>query len=172
MQLVLPNCWHNKIISNWFFKWLLHKGQVELLLQLEIPAVIASSVPINDTTAKDFAANFYLALANDHNLKEAFEIAAGGVKFREGSDLQIHRGLKPRAAQTENVLPWGLYLNETTLMFYHGNFPRSSNKEIVIESTVASIADRNKFVVNNLTHTRTFPGTRSHTMTFWNLLYV
>lgn len=126
------------------------KGQVDLLLNLGIPAVIASSVPINDTTAKDFAANFYLALANDHNLREAFEIAAGGVKFREGSDLQIHRGLKPRAAQAENVLPWGLYLNENNPDVLSWKLPKTSNKEIVIESTVASIVDRNKFVVNNL----------------------
>jgi len=125
-------------------------GQVDLLLELGIPAVIASSVPINDHTAKDFAANFYLALVNDHNLKEAFEIAAGGVKFREGSDIHIHRGLKPRMAQPEEKLPWGLYLNEKNPDVLSWKLPKSSHKEIIIKSAVTSFGDRNKFVVNNL----------------------
>ncbi len=126
------------------------KGQVELLLELDIPAVIASSVPINDAKAKDFAANFYLALVNDHNLKEAFEIAAGGVKFRDGNDMQIYRGLKPRSAQVDEPLPWGLYVNEKNPDALAWKLPKSSFKEIIIESSVASMPDRNKFVVNNI----------------------
>ena len=50
--------------------------QVRLLLELGVPAVIATSAPIDDERAVSFARQFYLALANRHSIGEGFRQAS------------------------------------------------------------------------------------------------
>lgn len=87
------------------------REQVRLLLELGIPAVIATSVPIDDPGAAEFAGDFYKAAASGHNIREAFKIAAAIVQTRRGHHPQIHRGAGRRREDKE-VFPWGLYVHE------------------------------------------------------------
>jgi len=87
------------------------RQQVSLLLGLGIPAVIATSAPVNDTSATEFAESFYKAIAAGHNIKEAFEMAAAVVKTKGGDLPRIHRAFGNPHPETD-ILPWGLYTKE------------------------------------------------------------
>lgn len=91
------------------------KKQVDLLLELGIPAVIATSVPIEDPAAKIFSDVFYDAMAKEHTIEEAFNIAAASHQARKDVKPLIYRGVGrvPDNGQTE-ALPWGLYVREQT----------------------------------------------------------
>ncbi len=90
--------------------------QVELLHKAGVKAVIATSVPINDDMAMEFATKFYESLATSQvSLEKAFEKAKDGIALRYGSEkeIKIHRGIgKRKKSDTEETLPWGLYINE------------------------------------------------------------
>lgn len=94
------------------------KGQVARLMELGVPAVIATSVAINDTKATEFAEHFYRSLANKSTIKSAFNYAVSFLKTKyrnmETPTIQQHRGLRlPSSAPAEKEeLPWGLYLND------------------------------------------------------------
>jgi hypothetical protein len=69
------------------------QAQVDYLLSLGIPAVIATSCPIYDGLATKFAEYFYDALVRNYTLKDAFEFAASVIMF---ANDQIHffRGIE------------------------------------------------------------------------------
>jgi hypothetical protein len=93
------------------------KEQVTFLLDKGIPAVIATSAPINDTRAKDFAVQFYQALADRHTIGQSFDMAKGYLTAdRNGPSLALHRGIAiPENIQVDSQ-NWGLYVqNERAL---------------------------------------------------------
>jgi CHAT domain-containing protein len=51
------------------------QGQVELLLKSGVKAVIATSVPINDMMAVEFAEQFYQSLTNQASIAHSFTTA-------------------------------------------------------------------------------------------------
>ena len=114
------------------------KGQVELLLELGIPAVIATSVPVNDKRAMEFATDFYKALANRFNLEEAFETAAAAAKTKNNSEVKLYRGVARREATQQQAFPWGLYVHEDKASVLQWKLPSKSHKKIVIEDTSAA----------------------------------
>ncbi|MEH6637206.1 MAG: CHAT domain-containing protein [Halioglobus sp.] len=71
------------------------RDQVRLLHQVGVPAVIATSVKINDTKATKLSTAFYSALADGQSIFEAFDLARNYVdgKFggEDGFDLKINR---------------------------------------------------------------------------------
>lgn len=89
--------------------------QVELLLAAGIKAVIATSVPIEDTKAQQFSKAFYFALANKHSVKRAFEHAKSYLEstYRQLPPIEIFRGLKTRE-QKNTGIEWGLYLHPSS----------------------------------------------------------
>jgi hypothetical protein len=97
------------------------QGQVNLLLRQGVKVVIATSVPINDQRAKDFATAFYKSMASNATISEAFDYAKGALKLRyeQTPTIEINRfrGVDlDRKSQIE--MPWGLFLleeNETIL---------------------------------------------------------
>ncbi len=124
------------------------KAQVDLLLDLGIPAVIATSVPVNDQTAKDLADKFYHAMANKHSMKEAFEMAASAAKAKTNADIKIiYRGLASRGETDTATFPWGLYINEDKKEVLDWKLPLKSFKNIIIEDTIVAGSDK-KFEVN------------------------
>ncbi len=131
------------------------EGQVELLLKLGIPAIIATSVPVNDKRAMEFATVFYTAMANHFTLQEAFETAAAAAKTKDGSEVKIYRGLAHReAAKIKNdKLPWGLYISENKQEILTWKLPSKSHKNIVIEDTIAVATPENIPVNVYLTQT-------------------
>ncbi|MEO0341481.1 MAG: CHAT domain-containing protein, partial [Bacteroidota bacterium] len=84
--------------------------QVKRLLNNGVPAVIATSVAIEDNSAKNFADTFYQNLATQHTIKEAFDMAAARHKMASSQPLEWHRspGAAPLVSD-EDILPWGLY---------------------------------------------------------------
>lgn len=89
--------------------------QVDYLLERGVKAVIATSVPINDTKATEFATEFYRALTNRNTIRTAFQFAVNALKTKYGGqDLATivqFRGFGAKPVQ--DTLPWGLYLNQS-----------------------------------------------------------
>ncbi|MFK7806992.1 MAG: CHAT domain-containing protein, partial [Saprospiraceae bacterium] len=129
------------------------KGQVELLLELGIPAVIATSVPVNDKRAMEFAATFYNAMSNSHTLKEAFETAAAAAKTKTDKEVKIYRGVARRDATQHPELPWGLYVSENEQDVLKWKLPTKSHKNIVIEDTTAAPTPEDFSTNRHLTQT-------------------
>ena len=92
------------------------KGQLDKLMEVGVPAVIATSVAINDTKATEFAEHFYRALANKNTIRSAFQFAATFLKTKykniNAPTIENHRGLKLRREKTGEEMPWGLYFKE------------------------------------------------------------
>lgn len=90
--------------------------QVNRLLELGIPAVIATSVPIADTRATEFAAWFYQALAGGRSLGKAFDFASASLqtKYQDLTSPEViqYRGQHLETEDAGNVSPWGLYVSK------------------------------------------------------------
>ena len=106
------------------------KGQVERLMALGVKAVMATSVPVADSMAKDFATYFYEALTVKRTLEKAFEFAVAALmtKYRMDQKPAIVEyrdimGFQPKA--NENTLPWGLYINQHHPEVRHWRLPDS-----------------------------------------------
>ena len=69
-------------------------AQVHDLLENGVPAVIATSVPVKDEMAKDFALEFYKELANNASIKDAFDRASNLVQtnYSQKRSFQTTRG--------------------------------------------------------------------------------
>ena len=91
-------------------------GQVKRLLELGIKSVIATAVPIADSTAVEFSDKFYEALASHKSIKDAFEFASAAISVSENGvetpAIIEYRSIKLSAADNPDVFPWGLYVNE------------------------------------------------------------
>lgn len=91
------------------------KGQIDLLLEAGVKAVIATSTPIEDTKAMHFAVAFYEALANKRTIKRAFAFAKAALetKFKDTPTIELYRaGRTQLTDSTPQNLPWGLYIQE------------------------------------------------------------
>jgi hypothetical protein len=103
-----------------------------------VPAVIATSAPVGDSTAARFAIYFYQAMAESHRtLAEAFDDAIAAARTHSKSSLW---GVKTRGllleedAQPDKV-PWGLYYREDKCLEWklpaaNGTQLRTYNKNI------------------------------------------
>lgn len=92
------------------------KKQVALLLQLGIPAVIATSNSIPDNQAIQFSETFYTALVAGKKLKKAFKTAAAVIQTMSGKKPSIYRDTGFRAKEESIELPWGLYTNGDAIL--------------------------------------------------------
>lgn len=87
--------------------------QVQLLLDNGVKAVIATSTPIDDQMAVDFADRFYKNLAEGASIGESFEQTRAFVQSKYALEVQApgaFRSLDTAALQEAEHLPWGLYL--------------------------------------------------------------
>lgn len=87
-------------------------GQVEQLLSLGIPAVIATSQNIPDQKASKFAKLFYQALVRNNTLSQAFTKAASFLKAQYSENASVFRKIDFSFNDEGYELPWGLYLKE------------------------------------------------------------
>ena len=92
------------------------KGQVQALLHAGVPAVIATSAPVGDHTAKQFAITFFQAMSENHSsIGEAFEVAIGSAQLPNDQTLALEkkRGgfMVDDDLKAEEPL-WGLYYRE------------------------------------------------------------
>lgn len=98
-----------------FFNGCSTLAQVDRLMELGVKAVIATSVPIEDTRAMDFADWFYGSLALKKTIKGAFDFAVAALNTKY-SDIPApavveYRGIRLNEEGAE-ALPWGLYINK------------------------------------------------------------
>lgn len=108
------------------------KAQVDQLIALGIPAVIATSVPISDPAAKNFADIFYNALATRHDIEEAFKVAASAYQMESGNELSIQRGLDLEIDEPEDALPWGLYVKKEKEDVLQWKIPHESAASFIV----------------------------------------
>ncbi len=108
------------------------KAQVQKLIDLGIPAVIATSVPIADPAARNFADTFYKAIASDHTIEKAFTLAASDYQMTTGNEPQIHRGLDIDTEEATDVMPWGLFVHKDKQEVLQWKLPRKSAASFII----------------------------------------
>jgi hypothetical protein len=92
------------------------QAHVKGLLDKGVKAVIATSSPVGDTAATEFAIRFYENLANGDTLRVAYESAANLVKvgrserrFRHWGEILRDTGFED---MTSDEFPWGLYISD------------------------------------------------------------
>lgn len=91
------------------------KDQVERLLHLGVPAVIATSSAISDSKALEFAEWFYRGLSVWRTIQSAFDYAVAALTTKhqgvEQPTVHFTRDLAGEAPQATSGFPWGLYLH-------------------------------------------------------------
>jgi hypothetical protein len=91
-------------------------GQVQALLDAGVPAVVATSAPVGDASATEFAIRFYQGLSEYHKtLQEAFDDALGPAQTSTTLDLNlssISRGQQLPTGVISSEALWGLFVRE------------------------------------------------------------
>ncbi|MEK7256100.1 MAG: CHAT domain-containing protein, partial [Bacteroidota bacterium] len=91
------------------------KGQVSALLEAGVPVVIATSAPVKDRTAAQFAISFYQSLADRFkSIGEAFEDGIAAAQTQSGQAIKVERtrgALVLSDVQKDEPL-WGLHCRE------------------------------------------------------------
>ncbi len=85
------------------------RGQVTKLIEQGVPAVIATSVKIDDDQAQLFSSEFYRALSTGSSIGEAFKKARSLLETQDNPPAFQSRGFIEEAEEGGDQLPWGLY---------------------------------------------------------------
>ncbi len=114
--------------------------QVDLLLGAGVGAVIATSVPVEDKAATEFAEQFYFALAGGASIQKAFDTGKAfiGTKYgpsREISRFPYRRPNLETKEQAGQSIPWGLYFDETRPQVLEWKLPTTNRDSILIHGT-------------------------------------
>ena len=92
-------------------------GQVQKLLELGVPAVIATSAPVEDKSATEFSISLFKNLVDKNlSLKESFDAAIKAMLLTNTQNLDeknIHRGILPRLDKEESL--WGLFVQNESV---------------------------------------------------------
>lgn len=124
--------------------------QVKALLANGVPAVIATSVPIDDSMATEFSEQFYQSLAAEKTIKDAFDAASALIASRYGDGRKIgdFRGIEigempgdtgaDRSAYQE--LTWGLYTHPDHAEVKLWQLPRQAENQVIIRGAALSHA--------------------------------
>ncbi|MEZ4899330.1 MAG: CHAT domain-containing protein [Saprospiraceae bacterium] len=110
------------------------KSQVQGLLELGIPVVIATRCAIEDTSATQFAIEFYRAMDDRQSIREAFNTAKAKLLTSLEKRIDFYETLPEWGEVSEEDIPWGLYTNEESREALDWKFPQTSQNEIVIKS--------------------------------------
>ncbi len=90
-----------------------NKGQLEALQEAGVKNVLATSAPIGDKKALQFAGQFYDALRAGKNLEASFTSAKSFLENDHPQlDIQKRAGRKAAPKEDNNEFPWGLYTLE------------------------------------------------------------
>ncbi len=85
--------------------------QVQGLLAMGVPAVLATSAPVDDRTAMEFSLRFFQALNDQSSIQEAFELAKGELLMRRKDIVvEVHNILGEPGSGGEEAALWGLYV--------------------------------------------------------------
>ena len=92
------------------------KGWVESLLENGVPAVIATSVEIEDKMATEFAEQFYKEISNYASIRRSFDTATRFIetRYKGQKDIKVRtrgeQGWFGQAKEKVDKLPWSLYV--------------------------------------------------------------
>jgi len=90
-------------------------GQVKKLQEIGVPVVVATSAPVNDQSASEFAVRFYSNLFEKQlSFRKAFDDAMGPAKSGTGVNLNTMRHIDIRPLNNKEPL-WGIYGEEDLL---------------------------------------------------------
>ena len=130
------------------------KGQVDTLFAAGVKAVIATSAPINDDKAKDFAIAFYKALSYKQTIKQAFFMAKGTIELRKNApeiDFRkighANEQIASSLAMTSEKMLWGMYIQpdfEEEVL----NFRLPYYKSIAVSQDVLSNIKANRHITS------------------------
>lgn len=91
------------------------KEQVDRLIQLGVPAVIATSSSISDSKAVEFAEWFYRGLGVWRTIQSAFDYAVAALTTKHNGikvpEIHMYRDLASIPTKTVDEMPWGLYFH-------------------------------------------------------------
>lgn len=128
------------------------KGQVNKLLDSGVPAVIATSVDVNDKRASDFAIAFYEALEKNQTIYESFFIAIQIITGKNGRTIHKketgrHLGflLEDDIDEESDKIEWGLYINKSKLSVKTWKIPDTSYYELKIKYEIQSYDSEKRF---------------------------
>lgn len=108
------------------------QGQVDEYFKQGIKAVIATTAPIQDTKAKDFATKFYEALAQKRTIKRAFHLAKSYIQaqYKNSPNIDIiERGEGPMM-EIPKAADWLLYIkkgHKEEILNWHLPYFRKTN---------------------------------------------
>jgi hypothetical protein len=93
------------------------RGQVEALLEKGIPAVIATSAPVDDQKAAKFSTQFFQSLNNQDSLQAAFDAAKGVILTDDPNVRFSSKGGTIRLSELKKDDGlWGIYYNDEEAM--------------------------------------------------------
>lgn len=125
-----------------------NQAQVSALLESGVPAVIATSAPVDDQKARLLARQFYEALAGGKSIRQAFETAAA-YATNDAPELEIRfRAASFEGAEETSAFPWGLYAgDESALDWALPQAVPSSSPEDFEKEVELGLPDVNKKLV-------------------------
>lgn len=92
-------------------------GQVKKLLDIGVPAVIATSAPIEDRSATEFSISLFKHLVDKNlSLQESFDAAIKALLLTNTQNLtenNIHRGTIPKLGEEQPL--WGLFVKDESM---------------------------------------------------------
>lgn len=113
------------------------KEQVQLLLDSGVRAVVATSVPIQDQMATEFAEQFYNTLANHSSIQRSFNIATAFISAKYGDDfppIEIYRSIRLKETGASAEFPWGLYIKEGDESSFNWKLPKTKSRVHLIRN--------------------------------------
>ncbi|MEM6320731.1 MAG: CHAT domain-containing protein [Bacteroidota bacterium] len=113
------------------------RDQVDLLLELGIPAVIATSLAIGDRLAKAFAEHFYKAIAEQLPVEKAFNSAQALIQTMSTFYPRRYRDAFKREAETAPL--WGLYTDGEPEILQQPLIPTTMSDQYLTKPALAKI---------------------------------
>lgn len=106
--------------------------QAEMLRDKGIPAVIATSQPIDDAAATVISTQFYRGLAAGRTIDQAWKMAAARVKTEKDSGAGFRAGgsFNKKKSEAHISFPWALYIRPGAEPVKEWNLPRASRNPL------------------------------------------
>ncbi|MEM6348183.1 MAG: CHAT domain-containing protein [Bacteroidota bacterium] len=105
------------------------QAQVQKLLELGIPAVIATSAPIDDLLARRFSGYFYDALMAGASIGQAFQSAANFVSASGRPQPQLRNLFTEKTTKAEDA-EWGLFHHPDRAEVLDERLPSGMREEV------------------------------------------
>lgn len=105
------------------------QGQVDQLLALGVPAVIATSAPVDDSHAMHFAQHFYHMLEVGGTIGESYRAAAAYLKTRGQGIAGLRDRVGKKSKETDGDV-WGIYVHPDKEDILNQRLPTGARKDV------------------------------------------